>query len=66
MSSTRRTSKAPSKIKSLQPTLVLDRMEPEAMALLWHTPLGWGTLGVVAFLEVMGVVVIRKIIAIDV
>src|SRR5262245_3521673 len=33
--------------------LVLDRMEPEAMALLWHTPLGWGTLGVIAFLEVM-------------
>lgn len=45
---------------------VLDRMEPEAMALLWHTPLGWGTLGVIGFLEVMGVVVVRKIIAIDV
>ncbi len=46
--------------------LVLDKMEPEAMAMLWHTPLGWGTLGVIAFLEVMGIVVIRKIIAIDV
>lgn len=46
--------------------LVLNKMEPEAMAMLWHTPLGWATLGVIAFLEVMGVVVIRKIIAIDV
>src|SRR5690606_33442731 len=25
---------------------VLDRMEPEAMQYLWHSPLGWGTLGV--------------------
>lgn len=46
--------------------LVLDRMEPEAMQYLWHSPLGWGTLGVIAFLEVMGIVVIRKIVAIDV
>ena len=46
--------------------LVLDKMEPEAMRMLWHTPLGWATLVVIAFLEVMGVFVIRKIIAIDV
>jgi len=46
--------------------LVLDKMEPEAMAMLWHTPIGWGTLVVIAFLEVVGIVVIRKIIAIDV
>lgn len=46
--------------------LVLDHMEPEAMALLWHTRMGWATLCVIAFLEIMGVYVIRKIIAIDV
>lgn len=46
--------------------LVLDRMEPEAMQYLWHSPLGWGTLAVIAFLEVMGIVVIRRIVAIDV
>lgn len=46
--------------------LVLDRMEPEAMALLWHTRLGWGVLAVIAFLECMGVYMIRKIVAIDV
>ena len=46
--------------------LVLDHMEPEAMALMWHSRLGWGTLGVIALLECMGVYVIRKIIAIDV
>lgn len=46
--------------------LVLNHMEPEAMALLWHSRLGWATLAIVGFLECMGVYVIRKIIAIDV
>lgn len=46
--------------------LVLDQMEPEAMALMWHSRLGWGTLGVIALLECLGIYVIRKIIAIDV
>ncbi len=46
--------------------LVLDHMEPEAMALMWHSRLGWGTLCVIAMLECMGVYVIRKIVAIDV
>lgn len=46
--------------------LVLNKMEPEAMALLWHTRMGWGTLVVIGFLEIMGIYVIRKIIAIDV
>lgn len=46
--------------------LVLDHMEPEAMALMWHSRLGWGTLCAIALLECMGVYVIRKIIAIDV
>lgn len=46
--------------------VILDHMEPEAMSALWHTRLGWGVLAVVAFLEAMGIYVIRKIIAIDV
>ncbi len=46
--------------------LVLNKMEPTAMALLWHSRIGWITLAVLAALEFMGVYVIRKIIAIDV
>ena len=46
--------------------LVLDRMEPEAMAFLWHSPPGWATLAVIATLEVLGVLLIRRIVAIDV
>jgi tight adherence protein B len=45
---------------------ILNKMEPEAMSELWHTPLGWGVLAVIAFLEVMGVYVVRKIVTIDV
>lgn len=45
---------------------ILNKMEPEAMAMMWHTPIGWATLGAIAFFEVMGIYVIRKIIAIDV
>jgi tight adherence protein B len=45
---------------------VLNKMQPEFMGMLWHTSIGWGTLAVIAFLEVMGIYVIRKIIAIDV
>jgi len=46
--------------------LVLTRLEPEAMATLWHTPLGWGVLATVAVLEALGVVWIRRIVSIDV
>lgn len=46
--------------------LVLNHMEPEGMALMWHTRLGWGVLAVIAFLEVMGIYLIRKIVSIDV
>lgn len=46
--------------------LILNYMEPEAMGLLWHSPVGWAVLGVLAILEFLGVFVIRKIIAIDV
>ncbi|MHB1232063.1 MAG: type II secretion system F family protein [Burkholderiales bacterium] len=45
---------------------VLNKMEPEAMGMLWHTRMGWATLTVIGFFEFMGVYVIRKIIAIDV
>ncbi|NEX62452.1 type II secretion system F family protein [Noviherbaspirillum galbum] len=44
----------------------LDKMEPEAMSHLWHTRVGWATLAVIALLEVAGIHVIRKIVAIDV
>jgi len=45
---------------------ILHRMEPEAMSPLWQTRVGWAVLTIVAFLEMMGIYVIRKIIAIDV
>jgi tight adherence protein B len=45
---------------------VLHRMEPQAMALLWTTPIGWGVLATLAFLLAMGVHLIRRIVAIDV
>lgn len=44
---------------------VLDRLEPEIMGLLWHTPMGWGVLAIIAVLETAGVVLIRRIIRID-
>jgi len=46
--------------------LVLNKMEPEAMSMLWQTRMGWATLMVIGFFEFMGIYVIRKIIAIDV
>ena len=45
---------------------VLNKMEPEAMSLLWDTRIGWATLVVIGFFEFMGIYVIRKIVAIDV
>lgn len=46
--------------------MVLNKMEPVAMSQLWHTQMGWATLVVIAFFEIMGIYVIRRIIAIDV
>ncbi len=46
--------------------LVLNRMEPEAMGKLWTTPIGWGALAAMVFLEGMGMWLIRRIVAIDV
>lgn len=45
---------------------VLSQMEPAAMAMLWSSRVGWGTLAVVLLLEFFGVWLIRKIVAIDV
>lgn len=45
---------------------VLNAMEPEAMSMMWHTRMGWGALAVILFCEVMGIYIIRKIVAIDV
>jgi tight adherence protein B len=46
--------------------LVLNKMEPGEMSVLWHTPMGWGALAVIGTLEALGIFVIRKIVAIDV
>lgn len=46
--------------------LVLQQMEPEAMALMWSTPMGWSTLAAIAALEFFGVLLIRRIVSIDV
>lgn len=46
--------------------LVLARMEPEAMSLLWTTRIGLATIVVVLTLQFFGVMLIRKIVAIDV
>lgn len=46
--------------------VVLNKMDPESMGMLWHTPMGWATLAVIALLEIMGVYLIRKITSIDV
>ena len=46
--------------------LVLNKMEPEAMNLMFTTPMGYATLAVIALLEIFGVLIIRKIVDIDV
>jgi tight adherence protein B len=46
--------------------LILDRMEPQAMSHLWHSHLGWAVLAAIGILELFGVLVIRRIVAIDV
>jgi tight adherence protein B len=45
---------------------VLNFMEPEAMAPLFHTFYGWIVLGIVGVMEAVGYVFIRKIVNIDV
>jgi tight adherence protein B len=45
---------------------ILTHMEPEAMAPLYNTFVGWGTLAVIAVMEVVGYMAIQKIVSIDV
>lgn len=46
--------------------LVLDQMEPEAMAPMFHSLAGWLVLGVILIMELLGWFMIRKIVSIDV
>ena len=46
--------------------LVLTRLEPDAMRLLWETWYGWGVLTVILVLEVAGVLWIRRVTAVEV
>lgn len=46
--------------------LALQQLEPESMQTLFTSPMGWATLLVVALLELCGVWLIRRIVAIDV
>lgn len=46
--------------------VVLHQMEPESMAMLWSTTQGWVVLTVLTLLEMMGILLIRKIVSIDV
>ena len=45
---------------------VLSQMEPEAMGKLWSTPAGWVALTGIVIFELLGMIVIRKIVSIDV
>ncbi|MCF9047105.1 type II secretion system F family protein [Acinetobacter nectaris] len=45
---------------------VLNQMEPEAMHQLWVTPAGWIALSGIILFEVVGMLVIKKIVNIDV
>lgn len=46
--------------------LVLYRLDPIAMAVLWETPLGWSVLGIIFFLEAVGIFFILRIVNIQV
>lgn len=46
--------------------LVLSKMQHDAMMPLFHSLVGWAVLGVIGILEVIGFLMIRKIVAIDV
>lgn len=46
--------------------LVLTKMEPAAMSLMFNSRIGWATLVLIGILEFFGVLLIRKIVDIDV
>jgi len=41
-------------------------LEPEAMSMLFTTPMGWGTVGVIVVMEILGFIFIRKVTSIDI
>jgi len=45
---------------------VLHHLDPQSMALLWRTPMGWAVLTVIAVLQLCGWLLIRRIVAIDI
>ncbi|WP_297388331.1 type II secretion system F family protein [Acidiferrobacter sp.] len=56
-------------VMTLLPVLlmfVLRAMEPKPMALLFHSLIGWVVLAIVAIMEVLGYVFIRKIVTIEI
>ena len=46
--------------------VVMTRMEPHAMSLMYTTPQGWATLIVLAVLELVGALLLRRLVRIDV
>lgn len=46
--------------------LVLQRLDPDAMQRLWETPTGWSALAVIALLETVGIVLVRRIVTIQI
>jgi tight adherence protein B len=46
--------------------LTLDQLDPDSMALLWHSQIGWAVIAVIVVLELIGVMFIRRIVNIDV
>ena len=57
------------RIVGLLPVLllvVMTRMEPHAMGLMYTTPQGWATLLVLAVLELVGALLLRRLVRIDV
>ncbi len=46
--------------------LILRTMEPKPMALLFHSLVGWVVLAIVAIMEILGYVFIRKIVTIEI
>jgi len=57
------------RIVGLLPVLLLvimTRMEPRAMGLMFTTPQGWATLVVLAVLELVGALLLRRLVRIDV
>lgn len=45
---------------------VLHYLDPESMSVLWDTPMGWSVLGTIAFLEIVGILFIGRIVNIRV